>query len=77
MRRVQEIVVEIDGMRSRDDELAVIAALAKVSGVVSATASASEGLAVVTADAAAATPELLRSAVERAGFTPGELRFPE
>jgi len=34
-------------------------------------------LAIVTADPTVATPDLLRAAVVAAGFTPGEVRFPE
>ena len=76
MRR-QEIVVEVSGMTSADSEREVAQALTAVPGVESATASRHEGHALVTADAALATPEKLRAAVEVAGYEAGEVRFPE
>lgn len=75
--RSQEIVIEIDGMTSAADEKAVGEALLATTGVTVATASRAERLATVTADPAVATPEKLRSVVFSAGFTPGEVRFPE
>lgn len=75
--RSQEIVVEIAGMRSAADATSVGAALRGLPGVADASASLDESLATVTADPTIATPELLRAAVAAAGFTPGEVRFPE
>ena len=75
--RSQEIVIEIAGMRSEADVEIVRAALRGVAGVGDATASLDESSAIVTADPTVATPDILRAAIAAAGFTPGDLRFPE
>jgi len=75
--RSQEIVIEIAGMRSEADVEAVCAALRGLAGVSEAFASFTESLATVTADPTVATRQVLSAAVLAAGFTPGEVRFPE
>ncbi|HEY7994155.1 MAG: cation transporter [Candidatus Eremiobacterales bacterium] len=75
--RSQEIVIEIAGMRSAADVEIVSASLRGVAGVSDALASLTESVATVTADPTVATPAVLRAAVAAAGFTPGEVRFPE
>lgn len=75
--RSQEIVIEIAGMRTDADAASVRAALRGVPGVADASASLSESAAVVTADPTIATPETLCAAIAAAGFTPGDVRFPE
>lgn len=75
--RSQEIVIEIVGMRSAADVELVCAALRGLAGVTDAHASLSESLATVTADPTVATPDALRAAIVAAGFTPGDVRFPE
>ena len=75
--RSQEIVIEIAGMRSAADVELVCAALRGLAGVSQAFASFTESLATVTADPTVATREVLSSAVVAAGFTPGEVHFPE
>lgn len=75
--RSQEIIIEVDGMRSDADVAMLSAALHDLAGVSAASASLAESLATVTADPTVATPDLLLAAVVAAGFTPRELRFPE
>jgi len=75
--RSQEIIIEVAGMRSETDAATLSAALRGLAGVSGASASLTESLANVTADPTIATPDLLRAAVAAAGFTPGELHFPE
>lgn len=75
--RAQEVVVEVAGMTSAADEVAVSDALLGLRGVTGATASRSDGLATVTADPSVATAEVLRDAIAAAGFVPGDVRFPE
>jgi len=75
--RSQEIVIEIAGMRSETDVELVCAELRRLAGVSEAFASFTESLATVTADPTVATREVLSAAVLAAGFTPGEVRFPE
>jgi copper chaperone CopZ len=75
--RLQEIVIDVNGMSSATCERRVSDALAAVPGVAAARASRSEGQAVVTADPMQATAEKLRAAVKEAGYEPGEMRFPE
>jgi len=75
--RAQEIVIEIAGMRSEADVDRVCAELRSLAGVSEASASFAESLATVTADPTVATREGLSAAVVAAGFTPGEVRFPE
>ena len=75
--RTQEIVIEIAGMRSDADVEKVCASLHGVAGVIAAFASSTESLATVTADPSVATPDVLRTAIASAGFTPGDVRFPE
>jgi len=75
--RSQEIIIEVVGMQSESDAATLSAALRGVAGVSGASASLAESLANVTADPTIATPDILSSAVVAAGFTPGEVRFPE
>ena len=75
--REQEIVIEVGGMTCGHCEERVAAALRRVPGVIAATASRSEGHAVVTADPTIATEDLLKNAVTDAGYEPGDVRFPE
>jgi Cu+-exporting ATPase len=75
--RRQEIVIDVLGMTSANCERRVAEALAAVPGVVAATASRHEGQALVSADPATATPALLCAAISKAGYEPGEVRFPE
>ena len=75
--RSQEIVIDIAGMRSAADVELVCAALRGLAGVTDARASLSESLATITADPTVATPDTLRAAITAAGFTPGDVRFPE
>ena len=75
--RSQEIIIEVAGMRSDTDVAMLSSALCDLAGVSAASASVAESLAIVTADPTVATPDLLRAAVVAAGFTPGEVRFPE
>ncbi|HET9343312.1 MAG TPA: heavy metal-associated domain-containing protein [Candidatus Eremiobacteraceae bacterium] len=75
--RSQDIVIEIADMRSAVDVEMVRAALCGIAGVTDAIASLGESLATVTADPTVATPDMLRAAIAAAGFTPGDVRFPE
>lgn len=75
--RSQEIIIEVVGMSSDADVAMLSATLRDLAGVSAASASIAESSAIVTADPTVATPDLLRGAVVAAGFTPGELRFPE
>jgi copper chaperone CopZ len=75
--RSQEIIIEVAGMRSDTDVALLTSALRELAGVRAASASLAESLATVTADPTIASPELLRAAVVAAGFSPGEVRFPE
>jgi copper chaperone CopZ len=75
--RAQEIVIEIEDLAGDDAERRVAAALRAVPGVASVEVSAGERLAVVTADPSIATPERLRSAISEAGYTAGDVHFPE
>ena len=77
MARAQEIVIEVDGMTCGHCERHVAEALLKVRGVTSASASTAERRAVITADPTAAAADALRAAVIGAGYTPGEIIFPE
>jgi copper chaperone CopZ len=77
MSRLQEIIIEVDGMTGAESERAVADRLSALPGVRAVEVSHPEGHAVVTADLALATPERLRSAVAEAGFVPGEVVFPE
>lgn len=75
--RAQEIIIDIDGMTCAACERHVAEALMVLDGVSAATASHSEGQAVVTADPLVATPEILREAVREAGYEPKDVHFPE
>lgn len=75
--RSQEIVIEVEGMRSDADAATVREALRAVAGVSDAFASLPESLATITADPTVATPDMLRAAVAAAGFAPGDVFFPE
>ena len=75
--RSQEIVIEIAGMRSEAHVELVCTALRRLAGVSDAVASLIESIATVTADPTIATPDMLRMAISSAGFSPGDVRFPE
>jgi len=75
--RIQEIVVEVSGMRNSDCEKRVSDTLMAVSGVRAVRVSFAEGRAVVSGDPDIATPDVLSHAIGVAGYVPGEVWFAE
>ena len=73
MERLQELVIEVEGMTCGNCEEHVTRALLEVPGVKNASASLKERRAVITADGAVATVELLRAAIANAGYEAGEI----
>jgi len=75
--RLQEIIVEVSGMQTGDDERALTAALDAVPGVHAVRVDIGEGRAIVTGDAGVADPNALRAAIGDAGYEAGEVWFAE
>jgi copper chaperone CopZ len=75
--RLQEIVIEINGLSGVGDEQAVARALAAIPGVRDVRIESENKRVVVTGDPLLAVPELLRAAIVRAHFEPGEIWSPE
>ena len=75
--RLQEIVIEVSGIRDAQGERTVAAALSAVAGVQSVRVDANERRAVVTGDPVVANPETLRAAIRAAGFATGDVWFAE
>jgi copper chaperone CopZ len=75
--RLQEIVIEVFGMRDAQGESTVAAVLRAVAGVQSVRVDANERRAVVTGDPDVATAETLGAAIRGAGFETGDVWFAE